>query len=553
MKISKAIIAAALSAMLLVSSCPQVCAYNYTDVDRASAKAYSARYERAGMIPDGFNFSKGVCFKNEHGVSCFNGKWIDDKGIPLYIEEADGFLTYYSFGDSYNYSDYCSRYKEKKLSDEQLRKLAEKYFRQYNPTLPGTYTAEYIEPYYDDYGFYSYSMTRIVNGIPLTESSGTVCVDSRTGRLCSCAYTNIVNVPDKDFPKADNILSPLECGLAYYDDECLELGLWYEIDMTDGTAVPYYNLESVNTETYDAVSGEEADEYYSYWGYYCSYYYDETENDDDEDYGCDDDYEDYDHYDDEPVYFRPLSFYGESTELKENYISPAKLMKKVKAEKSISLPEAGKWTVYEKKAGKFCYEYGKETEIVYYRYKAETDPDIKLDVIAEAYSGRIIEYSHSYSYGAEKLTSEEKEAAAWDALKHYSGSAAKEYKIDRTGDDTFFFDRYVNDIPVWGNGIVICIDSDGNAVKFGSWLSGDEKKMPDKGIEYLTGDIISEREAAAAFLEKYPPSLRYLAVTDDNGQVSIRLVYPFDFNYFGDGVRSSEINALTGEVVSVTE
>lgn len=87
---------------MLAAPCDSVSAAQSGTAEKNNA----AKYESMGIIPEGFSFSEGECFKNRYGVSCFKGVWKNKNGICLYIDSADGFIIDCFIG-SYEKNKYC--------------------------------------------------------------------------------------------------------------------------------------------------------------------------------------------------------------------------------------------------------------------------------------------------------------------------------------------------------------------------------------------------------------------------------------------------------------
>lgn len=530
---------------LIIMSIAPCCTVSAAQSGTAT-KTNAEKIDSLGIIPEGFAFSEGECFKNRYGVSCFNGVWKNKDGVCLYIDSADGFIIDCFIG-SYKKNECCengisydpgsskaylSKMKKGKYSLGSIRTIAWKTFKKAYPKLVG----KYKDTYFTDGRFVYFSFTRVVNGISLSEPSADMIVDRITGTVVSFGLsTDFVNAPDSSFPTANDIIPPAEAGKAYiYEIGGMPVIISYRYDEKNGTAAPFYYSEGYRETAVNAETGAEI------FPYSRSFYYQTipyTDEDGDDDIEGSYDWE-YDHEYDESFRFYSLNNFpteGSQIDNEKEYISFESLLKKIYANKITGMPEDISLKVRRYAAGTIPYEFGSEREVVYYSFSDGKENGYRLDVCADAYSGDVITFSRSFP-GSPARFEFDAEKEARKLLKRFFGSREKDYRLTSNKNGVLEFVRYINDIPFYDDTVHIVLDSDGKAAKFDF-----NTALPRKGIKIKTGKIVSQEKAVKDFYELYPPELVYTAGIDENGKPVIGLCYLF---YDND---KFIINAFTGK------
>ncbi|MBQ8780740.1 MAG: hypothetical protein IJZ72_03605 [Oscillospiraceae bacterium] len=494
-KFFSAIIAAAVA---LSTALSPVTAYNVNIGNpKTDGTVYAEMLEKRDVIPEGFVFESGFCFVNDHGTECFNGIW-DNNGITLKIECADGFVTLYEIE---NIHDYLSGMKQYSYTKEQLEEVALKLFKKLNPDLLGEYKAEFSDQK-NDYG--NVKIYRYVNGIRCMDYAVWILIDVRTGAVTHFERFVFANTHDEKFPIPDNLITPLEAGMKYFENGSLDATVKYEIDKETGIAEPYYTLDAIDySKSFFAENGQKCEiEYLVYDDYYNSLYYDTDVEFEDEyfDWVSGDEYEEYDDF----IYVNDeLTFNVSGREFRDDYISPEKLLEKIRAEGIVKLPEGVKLNVYEKHCGTYEFEYGKKKAVVKYSYSGEDG--YQLEVAAYAQSGKLIAFASGAKVYNGDYDTDANVKTADEALKKYMGDIYSDYKMTFAEDETVIFTRYKNDIPILENMVTFRFDESGNITTF------NLDNSIYKGLDFKFGELISEHEAAEKYFEEYPPVLRYVA------------------------------------------
>ena len=465
--------------------------------EKTDGTAYAEMLEKRDVIPEGFVFESGFCYVNDHGADCFNGIW-DNNGITLKIECADGFVTLYEIENSY---DYLSGMKQYSYTNEQLEEIALKHFKELNPDLLGEYKAEFYDHRNEGGVILIY---RYVNGIRCLNYAVRMLVDVSTGVVILFERLIFANTYDENFPKPDNLISPVEAGMKYFENGSLDATVKYEIDKETGIAEPYYTLDVIDySESFYALNGQKNEiEYEIYDDYYTSLYYDTFEEFEYDNFDWlagnhHNEYYEFTYVNDE------LTFRVSGREFRDDYISPEELLEKIRADGIIKLPEDMELKLYEKHCGTYEFEYGKKKAVVKYDYSGEDG--YQLEVVAYAQSGKLIAFASGTEIDAGDYDTETNVKTAEEVLKKYMGDIYSDYKMTRAKDDTVIFIRYKNDIPVLENMVTFRFDERGNITTF------NLDNSIYKGVDFKSGELISEHEAAEKYFEKYPLVLRYVA------------------------------------------
>lgn len=467
----------------------------------------------------------------------------------LTVEYYNGFISYFNYW--LDDTDSANKPSFSKLTAKEQDDLAKKYLYQLNPDLKGNPAIERRSSEMSLFGNkVKYDISRKENGIGLSQNYGSVIIDRDTGELLeySLKWWN-----DAMFPDASKKLSvkevsdiyasrkPLE---AYYD---LFAKYEYNEETDKRTYTPYvlavYEPTVSGENEIDAITGKytalyDDREKFSYtdaysWGY--------GESDSVSAYaGSEDD------GDDEPSLSEAEK---EALEKENKFLSYEEALKIIKADEYIVF---NKELVLERSyISSYTDDYGeaRPSRCLEFEFTTadETKDCIYLDVTLDAYSGKIIYFYKSYSYGDKSKNKNETPLdkkksldLAEKAAEHFIGEKAAEYvyddnvKIDKdTVVGTFEYTRCVNGLPAVFDTMDVRVDSKGE-VRLFSYRYHE--------IEFPEANLVSEEEAYRKLFDHMKPDLYYTGFTDLQLKSHVYLTYEFEPHYY--------INAITGERIT---
>lgn len=500
--------------------------------------------------------------KTQYDTAYYQFQWYrEEKDERNYTYTAEYITVGYYNGFISEYEYYCrdSDSSDKpgfsKLTVKEQDALAKKYLYQLNPDLKGN---PVIERTSSDYSLFSntvsYQIIRKESGIDFGKNYGGIMIDRDTGELLSYHLTwwSDAKLPDASkrlsVSEVSDIYASRKPLTAYYD---LFTRTEYNKETNEYTYIPYvlavYTPTVSGENEIDAITGEYTALYddkkkFSYTDAYQWDIYGDEDCDEAEDApsyagaaGDDDDY---------------LSDAEKEALEKENkYLSYEEALKIIKADEYIVFNK--ELVLKNNTISSYTDDYGESHPSRYLRFvftsSDETKDNIYLNVELDAYSGKIINYSKSYSYGKKSKNKNETPlnkkaslALAEKAAKHFIGSKAGEYRyndnvyIDKdTTEGTFRYTRYVNDLPVVFDSMDVKVDSRGEVLGFDHTYHE---------IEFPKANLVSEKQAYKKLFENMKPSLYYTGFTDLQLASHVYLTYEFESFYY--------INAITGERIT---
>lgn len=497
--------------------------------------------------------------KTSYGMTFYKLKWYREKTVQrdngttyktvpesITVEYHGGMLT-----DYYYYNEKDSGYTTPsfaKLSSDEQQQYAEKYLKQLVPNLKGNAVIERSTSNYSlTYKNVTYNINRIENGISVKRNHGQITIDRDTGKLISFKL-NWWN--DAQLPDSSKKLSVSEVSEIFKQRKGLKA--YYSMfskrnyDSKTGTytnekfILPVYAPKNDGENEIDALTGEFTSIYndmkkYSYTDAYTwdtgdgGGYMEEGEED-----VCDEDFSE-----------AELS----AIDKESSYISAKKALEIIKSDGIIKfndglIQKSRSLTQYENTKGET-----KAALLFSYTYTTsdKTKDSVYLNVLMDAETGEIIQFSKTYAYGKESPTKNTTTVKHADAVKkadaaakHFLGDKASEYKLTECStiykDSTsqiLTYTRYVNGLPTDFDHINITVDSLGEVLNFD--YTYHDMKFPE-------AKLVSEDTAYEKLFAHMKPDLYYTGFLDLKFKSHTYLTYEFDDNYI--------INALTGERIN---
>lgn len=476
-------------------------------------------------------------------------EYIMNKSVGyLMVEYYNGFISCFDY--RLMDTDRENKPSFSKLTAKEQDALAKKYLYQLNPDLKGNPVIERSSPEMSLFrSTVKYDISRKESDVDFGKNYGSISIDRDTGELLkySLKWWN-----DAVFPDASKKLSvkevsdiyasrkPLE---AYYD---LFTKYEYNEETDKRTYTPYvlavYEPTVSGENEIDAITGKYTALYadrkkFSYtdaysWGY--------GESDDVSAYAGSES------EDEEPSLSEAEK---EALEKENKFLSYEEAIKIIKADEYIIF---NKELVLERSyISSYTDDRGEVRPSRCLEFEFTTDDETKdciyLDVTLDAYSGKIISFDKSYSYGKKSknknktpLNGEKALDLAEKAAEHFIGGKAAEYlydnnvKIDKdTVSGTFKYTRYVNGLPAVFDKMYVRVDSKGE-VRLFSYRYHE--------IEFPAANLVSEEDAYRKLFDHMKPDLYYTGFTDLQLKSRVYLTYEFEPSYY--------INAITGERIT---
>ncbi|MDE7293029.1 MAG: DUF4901 domain-containing protein [Oscillospiraceae bacterium] len=552
-----------LSAAILPANlpCPANTVYAADTEKAESAEAIAMRNAIADVkkrmnIPkdfDGFDYDTRTSYDTTYYRFTWSKTVVEDgiegTGEEITVEYYNGFINGYEYFN-------CDRTYRKpafsKLTPEEQTACAKKHFYRLNPDIKGNVVFERSS---SDYNLFSntakYNIHREEYGIGLYKNSGYITVDKDTGDLVefSLDWWSDAVIPDaskrlSESEVIDKFIKGGKMSASY------ELFRKYEKDpeTDESVYVPYvmavynfYNGENL----LDAFTGE-----------YTTMYDDKERLSYTDAYSWGRDYGDSDEIvcgapsaeDDE---FDDFSEAEKAALEKENeYISYEQALKIIKDDEFIVWDDS---LVPAKNVIDFYTDDNGDNQpcrCLKFEFTSEdeTKDCIYLTVKLDAYSGKIITFNKSYSYGEKSknkntapLSGKAAEGTIKKAAEHFIGEKAAEYRYDgkinldayTESSGTGYFTRYVNGLPADFDTMAVRIDSRGEVLGF---------RHTYHALEFPEPKLVPENKVMQKLFEREKPSLYYTGFTDLQLTPHVYLTYNFTSGY--------SFNALTGERIT---
>ncbi|MDE6593372.1 MAG: hypothetical protein K2K57_09980 [Oscillospiraceae bacterium] len=464
----------------------------------------------------------------------------------IIAEYYNGFISGY---EHYDRSSGRNKPAFSKLTVAEQEEYAKKYFYMLNPDIKGNVVFVRSSSDYDLFGSTAkYRIYREEYGIDLDENRGYITVDKDTGDLVefSLDWWSEAVIPD-----AEKRLSESEITQKFIEggkmSAAYELFGKYEKDpeTNESVYVPYvmavYRFYNGKNEL-DAFTGEYTTMYddKERLSYTDAYTWDRSVYDGDE-VVCGEGMEENNELDD-------FSDAEKAALEKENeYISYEQALKIIKDDEYIVWND--ELVLVKNVISSYKNDKGEYLPSRYLKFEFTSEDETKdciyLSVELDAYSGKIINFSKSYSYGKKSknknttpLNQKASAAIVKKAAEHFIGKKAAEYRYngeirlsynsETTG--TGYFTRYVNDLPAAFDTMSVRIDSRGEVLGF-------EHTYHD--LEFPEAKLVPEAKVLQKLFEREKPSLYYTGFTDLQLVPHVYLTYYFTSAY--------SFNALTGE------
>lgn len=567
----KRLITAALSVLLALSAVPQVTVFSKDNassggtVENAETTAMRNAIievkKRAGIPEslDKFDYDT----KTQYDTVYYQFRWYreekDEKYNRTYTAELVSVEYYKGFIRSYEYYSKESgggsgKPGFAKLSAKEQDGLAKKYLYMLNPELKGNPVIERTSSEMDLFGkTVGYRINRKENGVDFVGNYGSITIDRDTGKLLSYS---LKWWSDAKLPDASKRLSVKEVSDIYASRKPLKAyyNLFTRSEYNEETGerkyIPYvlavYAPKVRGENEIDAITGKYTSLYsdkerlsytdaYTWGGDYDEDDDYEADYNDDEDISDDEDY---------------LSDAEKEALNKENeYMSYEEALKIIKADEYIVFNK--ELVLKSNNISSYTDEYGVSHPARSLRFEFttsdETKDSIYLSVMLDAYSGRIISFDKSYSYGKKsknrnttRLDEKTALAAAKKASGHFIGDKAGEYRYDKnvyiyenTVAGSFEYTRYVNGLPAVFDDMTVRVDSRGEILGF---------RYRYHKIDFPEARLVSEEEAYKKLFAHMKPELYYTGFTDLQLASHVYLTYEFEDYYY--------IDAITGERIT---
>lgn len=439
-----------------------------------------------------------------------------------------------------------------RLTPDEQEAYAKKYFYMLNPDIKGNVVFKRSSSDYDLFSSTAkYYISREEYGIDFYKNDGYITVDRDTGELVefSLDWWSDAEVPD-----ASNRLSVSEITDKFIEDKHMSAA--YELygkyernpETDESVYVPYvmavYRFTNYENEL-DAFTGK-----------FTSMY------DDKERLSYTDAYT-WGRGDDDVVCYEGVAEEGDmlddddfseaekaALEKENEYISYEEALKIIKDDEYIVWND--NLVLVTNKISSYRNDRGEYLPSRYLKFEFTSEDKTKdciyLTVELDAYSGEIITFSKSYSYGENSknknttpLDQKSSGAIVKKAAEHFIGKKAAEYRYDgeislsnntaTTGYGKFT--RYVNDLPAAFDTMSVKIDSRGEVLGFSHTYHD---------LEFPEAKLVPETKVFQKLFEKEKPSLYYTGFTDLQLKPHVYLTYKFTASY--------SFNALTGERIT---
>lgn len=506
-----------------------------------------------------FEYSTG----EDYNTKTYNFVWRtkDEYSPRLEVNIVGNIITYYNYYD--RNKKYYGNASIAKLSNDQITAKAEEYVYQLDPDLKGKVRFE-IDRLSINSDSADVSFTRYENNIPVRTNGGNITINKNTGELVSFSANYWDNA---EFASPETAKSEKEIEEAY--KSLCTLTPYYKIstdwETKEKTARIVY--EPNFTSEIDAFTGEkstiredmnEAEGTRYYGGYYSNPATGMDANT--EEAVAADTY-------DGGVSFTEAEL--KKIEIDKGLITPEDAFEQLKKDKFAALTddyELKSYDIYSDETSDrpiplkndgSSDSSGNEKEPEYhmtlnFTVKSELSDTYKgyknIYVRINAKTGDVISIS---KYGRKedlpKLDAAKANAVADSVANTYAKDIISEYKpaksnsapVSTWGNNnenyetsrTFTYDRYVNDIQVYGDTIYVTVDSEGTVTGYSSDRTED--------VVFPSADIISEDEAFAKLYEQQDFNYYYDGWITKDGQAKTYLIYLMNSFY---------LNAKTGKL-----
>lgn len=458
-----------------------------------------------------------------------------------------GIITNYY--DSKNSSSWSGVPKLAKLSDEQILSKARGYIKQLNPDIANSVKLET-----ESFNLFSNQVRvkfdRYENGILVDGNNGSIIIDKDTGELIgfSVSWWENAEFADPKGAKSEKEIQEIYkklCGLTPYYKIYSEYNYNEKTGKSELTKKVTIVYDSDMHSEIDAFTGKKSTIWEDMNKDEGTPHYDDIHN------GVTDDCVDEGGVEEE-VEFSPAEL--EKIKQDENLIKTDEAFELLKKDKFVALTDDYKLNSYD-----VYYETDEKTdeETFYislaYTVKSELKNEYKgyknLNVRINGETGEIISFErYSNSQELPKLDVTKAGNIATEAAKTYSKDIFSGYKaadgnkapveIRKSNNKEYYetsrnftFNRYVNNIMVWGDHINVTVDSNGVVTRY--------NVNHTKDVAFPNANILSESEAFDKLYTQQKFDYYYDGWVTKDGKVNTYLIYKMNGFY---------LNAKTGKI-----
>lgn len=478
-------------------------------------------------------------FDHSEYKGIFNFTWTEpDSGNYVTMETDGKYITHFYLSDINN----SVPVRFGRLSDSELKASAEKYIKALNPDLPYGISLEISSRGISAAGVtMSFSLTS--NGIALNGYSGHITVDRDTGKLYVLDMDGTFNrKPDLVSPsnrktdaELDGIIKSnmqLEPYYGYiYDGDKIYGKLYYDVSFKS-------DVSQLDAFTGKKPTIESDKKKYGIYGDNSKLTYGDFDFSDDVEYETTAAADMNGFFTDEEL---------TALELDKTLIQKGDISKYLKDDKVIVFDKDLKLTKAD--IEKYYLNSGAKIDCWNAEFTAKRKGStVTLDVLLDARSGKIIEFTKDISYDHnvtyQPLSVSDGEKLAENAAKHFAGNDFATFKLtEKPEGDTFkgsadyVYSRYVNGIKVAGDTITVTVRSNKSVFSY----SGDYQAEGKVEFEDASA-LISADKAKEFAITNNLPETKYYWFFDRDNKIHSYIIRTYNTDFI--------INGTTGAVVS---